>query len=288
MIRIGFVDSWLDEWHAKLYPGFLRAAAEKSGIDADLALVYAREDLPGGKLTTDAWCETYHVARADSLEELIGRTDAVFVLSPDDASTHEELADLPLRSGKPVYVDKTFAPDLSTGKRMFALARENGTPVFSCSAQRFCTSLLSYREKHKEAVPSFCATTGPGEISNYAVHQLEMMNALMGNGFLRAKVFPVGAVTHAVFDYGNGRIGTFTQNPTPQPDPIFHLVVSDGGEGYTLDCTDYYIRFMQAVLQFYTDRKPPVSEENTLEILSMIDTIRAARSRPDVWIDSIR
>lgn len=287
MIKVGFVDAWLDEWHAKMYPDFLREAAKKSGIHAEITLAYAEKDLPGSKLTTDAWCETFHVARANSLEQLIAETDALFVLAPDDSSLHEELAKLPLQTGKPVYVDKTFAPDLVTGKRMFALAKRSGTPVFSCSAQRFCKSILDYQFAHPD-IPSFCATTGPGEISNYSVHQLEMMNTLMGNGFLRAKAFPVGVVSHVIFDYGNGRIATFTQNPTPQLDPIFHLVVSDGTDGYTLECTDYYIHFMKSVLQFYVDKKPPVAEESTLEVLSMIDTIRAARQKPDEWVDAVR
>ena len=41
------------------------------------------------------------------------KSDCLLVLSPDNCEMHEELCQIPLRSGKRTYVDKTFAPDLA-------------------------------------------------------------------------------------------------------------------------------------------------------------------------------
>lgn len=283
VIKIGFVDSWLDEWHAKLYPDFLREAASKYGFDVEISYVWAEKELPGCEITTQQYCELHGIQRADSLEQLIDAVDAIFVLSPDDSRTHEQLSRLPLMSGKPVYVDKTFGQDVKTARRMFDLAHQHHTPVFSCSAQRYCDSILRFMEENKGYEPMYCGTVGPGSLSNYSVHQLEMMNVLMGNGFKRVKAFGAGEVVHAIIDYGNGKFATFSQSPTSE----FNLVLSDGTKGHTLPCKEYYIPFMRRVLQFFTDGIAPVSEESTMEILSIIDTIRAALQEPDTWVEAI-
>jgi hypothetical protein len=61
----------------------------------------------------DVWCAEQRVRQADSLKQVVRECDAIIVLSPNNMEFHEELADLPLRSGKPVYVDKTFAPTVA-------------------------------------------------------------------------------------------------------------------------------------------------------------------------------
>ena len=48
---------------------------------------------------------------------------------------------MPLKSGKCVYVDKTFAPDKATAERIFEKAKKYGSPIFSSSALRFATEL---------------------------------------------------------------------------------------------------------------------------------------------------
>lgn len=76
----------------------------------EAAYAYGKIDSPLGGLTTDQWCERYRVRRAGSIEELLEKCDCVNVLSPDNPEMHPELCQLlPLKSGKRVYVDKTFS-----------------------------------------------------------------------------------------------------------------------------------------------------------------------------------
>lgn len=286
MLKIGFADYYLDNWHASHYPQFLREAAARWGYDVKITKAFGILDRPPeGGISTREWCRERNIAPAGSMEELVETVDAIMVIAADDSSWHEQVAELPLKSGRPVFVDKTFSPSLEAGKRMFALAEEHHTPVFSSSAQRYCQDILDWQREHPER-PRFVSTVGPHSLANYAVHQLEPIVALMGPGVKRLKAFAVGsAVTQLILDYGDGRLASFTQ--TPQPWAEFNFMVSDGETGKRLvsDDRNFYHNLMKAILDFFVTGEPPVPHEETLEILAVIDAARAARQRPDTWFD---
>ena len=98
---------------------------------------YGHIDSPIGGMTTDEWCAKYQIPRCMSIGELIEKSDVLIVLSPDNCEMHEQLCELPLRSGKLTYVDKTFAPDYATARRIFDNAEAHNTPCYSTSALRF-------------------------------------------------------------------------------------------------------------------------------------------------------
>ena len=131
MKKIGFIDYYLDEWHANNYPALIK---EISGGELEVTCAYAVIDSPIGGMTTDQWCEKYAIPRCNSIEEVIAQSDLLGVLSPDNCEKHEELCQLPLRSGKPTYIDKTFAPSLDEARQIFSIAEKHGTPFFSSSA----------------------------------------------------------------------------------------------------------------------------------------------------------
>lgn len=280
MLKIGFVDYYLDNWHANYYPGFLREAISKYGYDAAVTGAYALHDREGG-LTSKEWCHRNHVQLRESMEDLIDSVDAIMVIAADDSSWHEEVCRLPLASGKPVFVDKTFAQDLETGRKMFEWAENHGTPVMSTSAQRYCPSIQGYLEREKGKT-RFMSTVGPHDLSNYAVHQLEPIVTVMGTGVKRVKAFAVGSgVTQMILDYGDGRMASFTQTPNPWAE--FCFMVSDGEKGERLDSSDFYIPTMKAILDFFETGISPVPKEETLEILALIDAAKKARQTPDEW-----
>ena len=89
-----------------------------------------------------------------TIEEVVERSDYLIVLSPDNPEFHEELSQLPLQSGKPTYIDKTFAPDRETAIRLFDLAAKHGTPMYSTSALRFASE---YRELDRSDIQTISA-----------------------------------------------------------------------------------------------------------------------------------
>ena len=107
-MKIGFIDYYLDEWHANNYPEWIK---EASGGEMEIAYAYADRPSPHTGMTTSEWCEKHGIKEVGTIGELTDLGDGIIVLSPDNCEQHERLCQIPLRSGKPVYVDKTFAPE---------------------------------------------------------------------------------------------------------------------------------------------------------------------------------
>ncbi|MDF2543276.1 MAG: hypothetical protein K0S47_2994 [Herbinix sp.] len=282
MIKIGFVDRYLDNWHTNHYPEYIQLASELYGIEARVTHAYAEMDHPDEYgMTTKAWCEHYHCIQCNSYEELIESVDAIMVMCADDCLPHEDLARMALTSGKPVYCDKTFAPTLEAAIRMFSLAEQYQTPLFTCSAQRFCMELLTFQRQEPNTI-SYCATTGPGDMVNYSIHQYEMLQMLMGTGAKRCQAFCAGETVHIIYQYEDGRMCTFTQGKKLP----FHLFASTKEEGVKeIAVTDYYMNFMHRLLHFYADKKVPVTKEDTLEIMAMQQAGRKAILNPNEWME---
>ena len=141
------------------------------------------ETTPEGRINIDAWCAREGVAKAGSIQQVVQECDALVVLSPDNAERHEDLADLPLRSGKPVYIDKPIAPSLAAAQRLFDKAAAHGTPMMSSSALRFNAPLeTALTDTLAGRKVKYVATEGPGVFHIYAIHQIEMLVMALGTG----------------------------------------------------------------------------------------------------------
>jgi len=280
MIKVGMADLSLDNWHTNHYPSYLRDTAKKMGLEIDLCYAWGqKEPEEPWKLTNRAWCEENDCEFCADYEELLTKADAIMVMCADDCRPHEELATPIFAGGKPVYCDKTFAPDVGSAKRMFAVAKANHAPIFSCSAQRFCPQLLSFREDMEKA--EFAASQGPGDLVNYSVHQFEMLQAAMGTGVTCCQAYVEGEIRHIVYRYSDDRMCTFTQAPGLP----FSFVAGTKEKGIKrIAVEQYYESFMQALLLFFETGIAPVSEKDTMEIMYMQQMARTAVRKPGTWV----
>lgn len=281
-MKIGFIDYFLDEWHANNYPAWIRENAAETNRNADVTYAWAEMDKPGG-LDTQSWCEKYHVQSLPSIDEVVEKSDCLIILSPDHPEHHERLSELALKSGKPVYMDKTFSPDLASGERMFALAEQHHTPLFSSSALRFARELAHYPNNDVNRDTLECVSTfGPGEYNNYSVHQFEMIVSLMGTGAKRIKSLSTQNGTHLIVEYGSGRQALFTQM-SHLPFQV-NIQLNDGEGIWIPQCSDVFALLIEAILTFFETGKPPVPKEETLEIMALIDAGKKALRARDTWI----
>ena len=174
MKTVGFIDYFLHEWHADHYPAWIN---QSSGGEYCVKYAWGAVDSPhpGGK-SNRRWAEDMGISLCGSIEEVVEKSDALVVLSPDNAEQHECLSRLPLASGKPVYIDKTFAETLAAAKRIFQMAEQSSTPCYS-------TSALRYAEEYRQ-IPggelSYIGSWGPNSLETYSIHQIEPIVALMG------------------------------------------------------------------------------------------------------------
>jgi len=282
MRKIGFIDYYLDEWHANNYPAWIAERAQQLGLDWKVAYAWAEIDKPDG-ITTDQWCEEQDVQRVATIEQLIELSDAIIVLSPDHPEHHERLAQLALQSGKPVYMDKTFAPDLATAERIFKHAEAGNTPLFSTSALRFALEIQEHAAKLEADSIEYLAVTGPGRYSNYAVHQFEMIVTLMGTRAKRIKSLSTDNGRHFVVEFDNGRQASYLQMKSAPFQAIVQL--KDGEGSFIAQCSNMFEELIDAILRFFEDGKPPVQPEETLAVIALIEAGQAALAQRDEWIE---
>ena len=69
MKTVGFIDYFLNEWHANEYPAMIRDYNQKHGTDYQFKYAWAEIDVPGG-VTTKEWCKNYGVEPCATIEEL--------------------------------------------------------------------------------------------------------------------------------------------------------------------------------------------------------------------------
>ncbi|MCC7146014.1 MAG: Gfo/Idh/MocA family oxidoreductase [Phycisphaeraceae bacterium] len=280
---IGFIDEFLDNWHANNYPQFIRDSA--LGKDFQVTLAWELR-APATGLNIDQWCAKQKIAKARSIEQVVAECDCLLVLAPRNAAVHEQLADLPLRSGKPVYIDKPFAPSLAAGRRMFEKAGAYKTPMFSSSALRFGSALQkALAGPLADKSVDFVSVRGSGEFVEYAIHQLEMLVMTLGLGACR--VMHVGNATTRLLlvDYPDGRRGTIQVGPG-LPFQLAASWVKPGGGGLCLDTMDdFFPRFIDAMLVFYNTRQPQAPPNQTLEIAALLEAGVQALARPGEWVN---
>lgn len=279
-LKIGIIDRWFDNWHTNYYPGFIRDTAKSFGFNAEILYAYADMNAPERCLSNAQWIENlnnggFNITLIDSYDEIIEKSDALMVMSADDCLCHEELSRKALMSGKPVFCDKTFAPSYDAAVRMFELAEKYNTPVFTTSANRYCSDLVKFFEESNSSV-IFCGTTGPGDMLNYSIHQIEVIEAVMGTDIKSCTAFKKLNSRHAVFEYTDGRIATFTQCEGAAYETFNLLITREDGSGRKVFVGDYYTNLMKAMLGFFETGTSPVTKADTLTVMAMQETVKKA------------
>lgn len=278
MLKVGFIDYFLDEWHANNYPKWFKSASETLGEEVVVTYAWAELDTPphGGK-TTDEWCAEKGVTKCATLEEVCEKSDAIVVLSPDNPERHLDYAKAVLPYGKRTYIDKTFAPDYATALRIFGIAREHNTPFFSTSALRYAEELKAVD------APDYMITSGGGLLERYIVHQAEMIVSKLGLGVSRVMARKQGVETIFSIDYENGKRATMLHAPA------FGFTASMAKEtGEFTPITPVASPFFAAlgldIARFFLDGKTSFDPDETLEVMKLIELCLRAEAKPDEWV----
>ena len=274
MIKIGFIDYYLDEWHANNYPKFIK---EVSDGRYEVCYAYGKIDSPIGGITNEEWSQKYGIELLSSIEEVIEKSDRLIVLSPDNPEMHEELCELPLKSGKITYVDKTFAPDKKTAEKIFAIAEENGTKCFSSSALRFSSELKDIDKKAIYRV----ASEGPGTYDMYSIHQIEPIICLMES---RAEaVMYTGDKTHPsmIIRFADGRFAHLYHTSTG-----FRILTADEENicaEHKIE-SNYFGLFIEALVEFFDTGVEPVPHAQTIDVIAVREAGLKALEKPFEWV----
>ncbi len=277
MKKIGFIDNYLDEWHANNYPAVIERL---SNGEMRVAYAYARQDAPGG-MTTDEWCEKNNVERVDTIEELVEKSDYIIVLSPDHPQYHEELCAVPLASGKRCYVDKTFAVDAATAKRIFDNANAHNTPVFSSSSVRFANELMAATVKADEIDHMTVIANGPTEI--YLIHMIEPMVALMGSKAERLMFIGTEQSPAWVVEYEGGRKVNMTLYHNAHS-WYFRIHKKDGDVEVIPETNAFFDNFLGELVDFFNTGDVKVPQDQTIAVIEIRTKALEAMEKPYSWV----
>jgi hypothetical protein len=279
--KIGFIDYFLEEWHALNYPQFIRNADP----DCEFVVAYAYAELdkkPGGNMTTDEFCAKFGIQKCDSIEEVVEKSDCLIVMSPDNPERHWDLCQLPLRSGKPVYVDKTFALTKQIAQDLVKLGEENNTPFFSSSALRFADELKTLS---KEGIV-YINSRGPGNFDTYAIHQLEPMLMLMGSNVSRVMSVGSGKYESMVLEFADGRSAVMSHYGwNGGIDFEFVASYADGTNVKIPAMSNTFPNFISSMLDFFRTGKIYAAHDETVAIMAVIEAGNRALQTPGVWVE---
>jgi predicted dehydrogenase len=143
-----------------------------------------------------------------AVDELISSVDAI-LLARDDWQSHVELGPLMLASGKPVFIDKPIAIDLSTLNYLYGLEKTEGQ-IFTCSAMRYANELiLSENDRLELGEIKYVFAKIPKSWEKYAVHIIEPVISIINSNIQTITSTKLSSFTSTDVKWESGAISSF-------------------------------------------------------------------------------
>lgn len=218
----------------------------------------------------------------DSISTLLQKVDVV-LLETNDGRLHLEQALPVLKAGKPVFIDKPVAASLSDAIAIYDAAEKYKVPVFSSSSLRFMSSakdVVAGKIGKVIGADTYCPAniepTHP-DFFWYGIHGVETLYTVMGTGCKSVIRVHTPDTDVVVGTWEDNRIGTFRGKRSGKYD--------FGGTAYgetgnaVLGPFQGYEPLLAEIITFFKTGKPPVSREETLEILAFMEAADESKRR---------
>jgi len=255
-----------------------RVVAAYKGGSKDIEESASRVDKFAEEIRTQ-----WGVEIVESIPEMLSKVDAV-LLESVDGRVHLEQARPVIAAHKPFFVDKPLASTLGDAREIARLAKEAGVPWFSSSSLRFGVIGAMGRQSNASAV----TTWGPGpfephhqlELSWYAIHPIELLYTLMGPGCQTVARGSGKDVDTVVGVWKDGRVGTVN---AARPYGDYGALIFQGRQVVENHpkagaASDYH-PLVEEIVKFFQTGKPPVSNDETLEIFAFLDAAQRSKEQ---------
>ena len=279
MKKIGFVDYYISEWHANSYPAWIKEAGEKLGEEYKIAYAWAEKYVsPVDGRNTDEWCAAYGAEKCETIEELCEKSDYIMILAPTDPDTHLRYAQKVLKYGKRTYIDKTFAPDYETAKKIFDIGEKCDAKFFSSSALRYSAALEGL-----EKTKSVTTFGGGSNFDEYAVHQAEMVIAALKKKPLSVKVDKQGKQYITTVRLADDRSATMVYSP----DLPFSMSSEDeaGERVYKTSGQGHFPNLIADILNFFRTGEISFDTSETLDVMKLREAAIKGTCNIGEWIE---
>lgn len=275
MKKVGFIDYYLNEWHADNYPEWI---FNQSGGEFKVCYAYGKIEPPFDNALSNAeWAKNHGIELLSTIKDVVDKSDCIVVLSPDNSEMHFELSEYALKSGKPVFIDKTFTDDKETAEKIFEIAKENKTPVFSSSALRFSEKLQSTDNNGIDRIISI----GCGEPAMYIIHQLEPIAVLMGTEIDKVMCIKTSFYSW-ILHFTDGR--TATVNLAKGSPYTLKIIRQNVTDELIID-DDFFKGLIDNMLEMFKTGNEPIAPQDTINIMATREACIKAMDTPEIWIE---
>jgi hypothetical protein len=286
-LRIGIIGT--DTSHVPAFTAMLNSADGAKDHVAGARVVAAykggSKDIENSISRVDQYAEEvrtkWGVEIVPDIATLLGKVDAV-LLSSLDGRVHLEQARPVIAAHKPLFIDKPLAATLEDAREIARLAKAAGVPWFSSSSLRY--GEIGATMKFADATG--VETWGPGpfephhylDLSWYAIHPVELLYALMGPGCETVTRTSGENSDVMVGRWKDGRLGTVR---AIRPYSDYGAVVYRPKEIVEAkpQPSGSYRPLVVEIVKFFQTGKPPVPNEETVEIFTFMDAAQRSKEQ---------
>jgi hypothetical protein len=286
-IRIGIIGT--DTSHVPAFTKLLNGDASASDHIAGARVVAAYKggsaDVENSASRVDQYADQVHskfgVEIVPDIATLLSKVDAVLLTSVD-GRVHLEQARPVIAAHKPLFIDKPLASTLEDAREIARLAKAAGVPWFSSSSLRY--GEIAAATKFDDTAGA--VTWGPGpfephhklDLSWYAIHPVELLFTIMGPGCESVTRTASENADVIVGRWKDGRIGTVR---AIRPYSDYGAVVFRAKQIVEIDpqSAGSYRPLLVEIVKFFQTGKPPVPNEETLEIFAFMDAAQRSKEQ---------
>ena len=277
VFRIGMIG--LDTSHCGAFAKALNdpeAKPELAGCRVTCAYPFGSRDIESSasripKYTADM--RAMGVEITGSIADLLQQVDGV-LLETNDGRLHLEQFVECAKAGKPVFIDKPLAANLTDVITIFRVAEHYKIPVFSASSLRWATGVQEAVDGRLGEITG-CDAFSPCSLEEthsdlywYGIHGVEILYTVMGTGCESVQCTSTDNFELAVGRWAGGRIGSFRGLRSGK---LSYGGTAFGTRGiHNLGGYSGYRPLVVEIVRFFKTDKPPVQSQDTIELYAFM------------------
>jgi predicted dehydrogenase len=222
----------------------------------------------------------------DSIESLLAKVDVVLLLSVD-GRVHLKQVEIVFKSGKRVFIDKPLTAGLADAIQIVELSKQTKTPFFSASSLRWNKKIDEVKADAKVGPILGCSVHYDAaraehhpDLSFYGIHGLEAMYAIMGKGCQTVARTATQDYDIVTCVWADGRVATYRGIRAGKV--AFGATIYGKGAIAQVTTTEGYTPMLREVGKFFRGGMPPVSNEEMLEVIAVIDAADISKAHGGV------
>jgi predicted dehydrogenase len=280
LIKIGIIGC--DTSHVPAFTSIFndpKNDAELAGFKV-VAAFPAGTDIPDSKNRVKMFTEQiqtkWGVEIVSSIDELLPKVDVV-LLESVDGRPHLAQATPVLKAKKKIFIDKPIAGTLADALRIFELAKQEKTPVFSSSSLRFYPNYRNIRKESKAGNILGCLVYGPCSLEPhhpdlfwYGIHGVETLYTIMGTGCKSVARVHTKDTDIVTGTWDDGRVATF-RGIRGGKAGYGAMVFGDKGIEPVPSGGGTYKPLVVEIAKFFRTGTPPVAAEETIEMFAFME-----------------